>query len=168
VLYVGTFSKVLLPTLRIGFVVSPPSLMPGLRAARALADSHGALETQLALAEYIEDGMFARHVRRLVRVYRERRRLLLDAIACHLGDELVPLPSSAGLHTSATFADRRFDTDALICRALAARLLIEPLGSYYQKRPRPGLALGYGMIPADKVEPGIHCLAACIRRASRS
>src|SRR5262249_52248689 len=84
VVYVGSFSKVLLPTLRLGFVVAPASLMPGLRAAKRVADSHGSTEAQSALAELIDDGLFARHVRRLQRVYRERR----DTLALALEREL--------------------------------------------------------------------------------
>jgi len=97
VLYVGTFSKVLLPALRLGFVVAPAPLVPALRTARALADSHGAVAPQLALRELIDDGLFARHLRRLVRSYRERRDALVDARvveAPHLADvaaELVVL-----------------------------------------------------------------------------
>jgi GntR family transcriptional regulator/MocR family aminotransferase len=168
VLYVGTFSKVLLPSLRIGFVVAPRSLVPALGAAKALADSHGPIEAQRALAALIDDGRFARHVRRLLRVYRDRRARLLDALDRHLRDVLVLLPSAAGLHTSAYFTDRRADADAIARRAQQAGVTIEPLRGYYQGRPRAGLAIGYGLIPARRIDEGIRRLAtARVRRPVR-
>lgn len=162
VLYVGTFSKVLLPTLRIGFLVAPPSLMPSLLAAKRLSDSHGPPELQRALAAYLDDGLFARHVRRLLRVYRERRQRLADAIARELGDAVVALPSAAGLHMSVWFRDRALAADKLAARALAAGVRVEPLRPYFAARPRPGLALGYGLIAAGRIDEGIRRLARCL------
>ena len=169
VLYVGTFSKVLLPALRIGFIIAPASVMSSLHTAKSLADSYGPVDLQLALAELIEDGTFARHVRRLQRVYRERREVLATALHRHLRDELVVLPSSAGLHFGARFADGSIDTDALALRALAAGVAIEPLRSYYTARPQAGVALGYGTIAAAKIGEGVRRLAACVhtRRGRR-
>jgi GntR family transcriptional regulator/MocR family aminotransferase len=166
VLYVGTFSKVLLPTLRLGFVVAPPSLMPSLLAARRLADSHGPLELARALAAFIDDGLFARHVRRLLRVYRERRQRLLAAVERELGAAVVALPSSAGLHTSVWFRDRALDVAQVAARALAVGVRVEPLRPYFcdgaRPRPRAGLALGYGLIAADRIDEGIRRLARCL------
>jgi GntR family transcriptional regulator / MocR family aminotransferase len=162
VLYVGSFSKVLLPTLRLGFVVAPASLVAGLRTARLVSDWHGPLETQLALAEFMEQGLLARHVRRVRRVYEKRRARLLEALDRHLAAELEVVPSSAGLHVSAFLRDRRRDTDALARDARAIGLAIEPLAPYYRGRQRAGLALGYGVIPLSKIEEGVRRLAACL------
>ncbi len=164
VLYVGTFSKVLLPALRTGYVVAPASLMPALRAARELADRGGPTDTQAALARLIDDGLLARHVRRVLRVYRERRERLAAAVARHLGDAFAPLPSSAGLHVAGYFGDRRLDTGALARSAAAAGVAIQPLGPYYRSAPRPGLALGFGTIPAQKIDEAIRRLASCLGR----
>lgn len=147
VIYVGTFSKVLSPSLRIGFAIAPPSLMPALHAAKAIADSGGPTESQRALAAYIDDGSFARHLRRIVRVYRERRSRLLDALAKH--DALEVVPAVAGLHVSA------FVRGEL---ATPANVRVVPLGPYYARRPRPAIALGYGVIEARDIEPGIRLL----------
>jgi len=163
VLYVGSFSKVLLPTLRLGFVVAPASLTDGLCAARMLTDWQGPLESQLALAEFIDEGLLARHVRRVRRVYEKRRERLLDALQRHLGDEVEPVPSSAGLHVSGFLRDRRRDTELLERAARARGVAVQPLAPYYRAKERAGLALGYGVIPVSKIEEGIRRLAACLR-----
>jgi len=162
VLYVGTFSKVLLPTLRVGFVVAPRSLMPGLKAAKRLADSHGPLELQRALADFIEEGAFARHVRRLLRVYRERRDRLVVALERELGDALILLPSTAGLHMSVYCRDPTVDVDAWARRAVEEGVAVGPLSPYYQSVPRAGLVLGYGLIQAARIDEGIARLARCL------
>lgn len=168
VVYVGTFSKVLLPALRLGFVVAPPTLMPALRAARGIADLHGALATQAALAALMADGSLARHVRRVLRTYRERRDRLIAALARELGDELVVVPASAGLHVAARFADRRLDDAAVVAAARASGVGCSALTPFYLRRPRPGIALGYGVIPRSSIDEGVRRLAACVRRAGPS
>jgi GntR family transcriptional regulator/MocR family aminotransferase len=168
VIYIGSFSKVLLPSLRLGFLVAPASLAAGLREAKALADWHGPPETQAALAQLIEEGLLARHIRRVRGTYRERRERLADALRRHLPDQLAPVPASAGLHLSAFFHDRKLDTAALARRALEVGLGLQPLLPYYRSNPRAGLALGYGAIAASKIDEGVRRLAACLRvRPSR-
>src|SRR5688572_26156532 len=81
VIYVGTFSKSLLPALRLGFLVAPPSLLPALRQAKWLTDWHSAAPAQAALAQFIDEGLFARHVRRMRTEYQARQETILDALA---------------------------------------------------------------------------------------
>ncbi|MCE9580049.1 MAG: PLP-dependent aminotransferase family protein [Deltaproteobacteria bacterium] len=163
VLYVGTFSKVLSPSLRLGFVVAPGALAAALASAKACADGHAPIEPQRALAALIDDGQLARHVRRVGRIYRDRRARLLAALAREL-PELAIVPSVAGLHVSA-IADRHVDTAALVARARAAGVAVHALAPYYAGRPRAGLALGYGLIPAPKIDAGVRRLAACLHDA---
>lgn len=163
VIYVGSYSKVLSPTLRLGFIAAPPSLLPALRAAKRVADSHGAIEMQLALAEVIDDGLLARHVRRMQRVYRERRDLLVAALERQLGDAVEILSASAGLHISALFVRKRTNTATIVAAARAADVAVEALAPYYLGRSRAGLALGYGLIPAGKIDDGVRRLAAAVR-----
>ncbi len=164
VLYVGTFSKVLLPALRLGFVVAPPSLMPALRAARSLSDLHGAHAPQAALAELMADGSFARHVRRVLRTYRERRDRLVEALARELSGALAVIPASAGLHLAAWLADRELDVAAISRDARGDGVAIQPLAPFYVGQPRAGLVLGYGAIPRTAIDEGVRRLAACVRR----
>jgi GntR family transcriptional regulator/MocR family aminotransferase len=168
VLYVGSFSKVLLPALRVGYVIAPPSLAAALSGARALADSHGPTFTHAALARFIDDGLLARHVRRVLRVYRERRDRLHAALGRHLEEWLAPLPASAGLHIAGFFRDRRTDTVALARAALAVGVDVQPLRPYYLSSPRAGLAFGFGAIAASRIDEGIRRLAACLPRVQRN
>src|SRR5262249_54566255 len=92
VFYVGTFSKSLFPALRLGFVVTPPWARAALIRAKQLTDWHGAVLAQDTLAAFIAEGHLARHVRKMRRVYGERRAALLEALTRHCGEALQPLP----------------------------------------------------------------------------
>jgi GntR family transcriptional regulator/MocR family aminotransferase len=164
VLYVGTFSKVLLPALRLGFVIAPPSLISALRAARSLSDMYGAPAPQAALAELMADGSFARHVRRVLRTYRERRDRLVAALDRELAGALSVIPASAGLHLAAWLADRELDVAAICRDARGHGVAVQPLAPFYVGRPRAGLMLGYGAIPRAAIDEGVRRLAACVRR----
>jgi GntR family transcriptional regulator/MocR family aminotransferase len=156
VLYVGTFSKVLLPALRLGFLVAPAPLIPALRAAKRVTDSHGPPEPQRALAELIDEGLLARHVRKLLRVYRERRDRLLETLRREL-PALELLGGSAGLHIAGFLGG----AERLAARALVRGVAVEPLARYYARPARDGLAFGYGGIRASQIAEGIARLAAC-------
>src|SRR2546421_4631283 len=84
VIYVGTFSKVLFPSLRLGYLVAPSALLEGLVAARDFIDMHPPLLEQMALADFIAAGHFARHLRKMRVQYRERRDALVDALTREL------------------------------------------------------------------------------------
>ena len=159
VFYVGTFSKVLFPALRVGFVVAPAWARERLTAI--LHASHGAppLLTQLMLAAFIREGHLGRHVRRMRRVYAARRDALLQAIERHARGLLTPLPSAAGLHISALLAPR-FDAHAVAQLAAAARVAVEPLDRAGRRRSRyNGLTFGLGLIGTEQVAAGVRALA---------
>ncbi|MEQ4305572.1 PLP-dependent aminotransferase family protein [Plantactinospora sp. B6F1] len=162
VIYVGSFSKTLLPMLRVGFLVSPASLRPALRTARQLSDWHGDLTTQGALAEFIDEGLLARHIRRTSREYAARHRRILAALATHLGERLHPVPSAAGLHLAARLAPGSTDDlCAVAARARETGVAVESLASYCGERPgQAGLVIGYGGIALADIDEGIHRLAA--------
>ncbi|MBE1878338.1 PLP-dependent aminotransferase family protein [Myceligenerans pegani] len=156
VIYVGTFSKSLLPGLRAGYLVAPASLRDALLAARQLTDGHGAVHVQAALARFIDDGLLARHVRKASAHYTERHEILLDALA---GLPVEPVPSAAGLHVAAYLGpDASLDSSRLVARARRRSVALESLGAYAVGPHRDGIALGFGGAVTSSIRPGIRVL----------
>ncbi|AIJ25068.1 transcriptional regulator, GntR family [Amycolatopsis methanolica 239] len=151
VLYIGSFSKVLLPGLRLGFLVAPPGLRPALAKAKYLTDWHSASLTQAALAEFMDSGEFARHIRRTRREYAARREVVCRVVARELPD-LRLIPSSAGLHVSAFSAT---PVRPMVRAARRAGVRIYTLGDFTGVRDAlDGFVFGFGAIPRDRIEPG--------------
>ena len=116
VVYVGSFSKTMLPTLRLGFLVTPPSLRAALHKAKFVSDWHSSILAQAALARFIDDGAFARHVRRMTATYRERHKMLADAVSRDFADHLELVPSTTGLHLTALARRMSADQIAAVAR----------------------------------------------------
>jgi GntR family transcriptional regulator/MocR family aminotransferase len=160
VIYLGTFSKTLLPALRIGYAVAPASLRDALRAAKQLADWYTPVVTQVALARFADSGELARHIRRATAVYARRRTTVLAALAAEPRLDLVP--SAAGLHVCATTA---LDADAVVRAAASAGIGVEPLSDYCfteLTEPRRGFVLGYGA--ARDIDAGLAAFRALLSR----
>jgi GntR family transcriptional regulator / MocR family aminotransferase len=157
VIYLGTFSKTLLPALRIGYAVVPASLRDALHAAKQLTDWHTPVVTQVALARFADSGELARHIRRATTVYAARRTAVLAALGAEPRLDLVP--SVAGLHVCATTA---LDADAITRTAAAAGIGVEPLSDYCFTEPRRGFVLGYGA--ARDVDAGLAAFRALLSR----
>jgi len=160
VVYVGTFSKSLVPALRSGYLVAPASLREALLGARQLADGYGAPAEQAALAHFVADGMLARHLRRARATYAERRGLVIDGLQRLLGQRLELVPSAAGLHVTATFHDEAVDDAAVVAAAAEAGVAVEALSAYaHGPGVPPGLVLGYGAAVTSSITPGLERLA---------
>lgn len=143
VLYIGTFSKVLFPALRVGYVVVPTDLVDRFSAVREAMDICPPALTSAVLADFIAEGHFARHLRRTSLLYRERRSALVDGLQRRLGSRLRVVGAEAGIHLVA-LSDRPGDR-ALSRRAAADGLWAMPLSACYLGRPsQHGLVLGYG------------------------
>jgi GntR family transcriptional regulator/MocR family aminotransferase len=161
VLYVGSFSKVLLPTLRLGFLIHPPSLRHALHAAKFLTDWHTSLPIQAAMADFVEQGMFARHLRRVRRVYRQRHDSIAAALAGPLSAHFAAVPSAAGLHLSAMVRGATA-ADALV-RARAAGVGVASFPEIAAAAPDPpGVVFGYGMIDVRRIDEGLARLHRCL------
>jgi GntR family transcriptional regulator/MocR family aminotransferase len=152
VIYVSSFSKVLSPALRLGFLIAPPALIPALRKAKYLADWHAPTLEQAALAEFMAEGGFARHIRRTRKVYRDRRELLSRVLARDFADVLTPVPSTAGLHLAATAAR---DPGPVLREARRHGVRVHSLGSYCVGERRHGVVFGFGAITTELIEPGL-------------
>lgn len=151
VVYIGTFSKVLFPTLRIGYVVIPPDLVERFIAVRLTMDISPPNFFQLVLADFIQEGHFSRHIRRMRLLYRERRSALLESIRNELDIAVTVLGEQAGLHVSVTLP-QGFDDHELSERAARDGLWLVPLSSSYIERPSPqGFILGFSNIPAGEI-----------------
>ncbi len=163
VIYVGTFAKTMLPLIRTGFLVAPASLQPALLTARQLSDWHGDRPTEAALAAFIDEGFLARHVRRAGAAYAERRSVLLAAVETYLADWCLPAPSAAGLHIALrAHPSVAVDTTALVRRAAAAGIGLQPLSDFSVDGAPPGLVLGFGAIPVERIEPGVRRLGELV------
>jgi GntR family transcriptional regulator/MocR family aminotransferase len=159
VAYVGSFSKALFPPLRVGFVVLPPKLVQPFVAAKWLADRQTATLDQQVLSDFIGEGHFERHLRRMRRLYQSRRDTLLQALRTHLGDQMQPGGDGAGLHLVAWLPP---GSDAVALSAEAARLgvAVPPLDPYYLgAASRPGLMLGFAALDEARIVEGVRLLA---------
>jgi GntR family transcriptional regulator/MocR family aminotransferase len=163
VVYIGTFSKVLFPALRLGYAVVPEDLVPAFSAARDASDIFSSSLYQMALTDFIREGHFARHIRRMRMLYMERRAALVSAIEKQLGSEFPVISAAAGMHLVVLLPDRINDV-AIAHRAAGFGIAAMPLSICCLHRPaRNGLILGYGVTDGKQVEDGVKRLAELLR-----
>jgi GntR family transcriptional regulator / MocR family aminotransferase len=144
VIYIGTFSTVLFPALRVGYLVVPPSLWQRFAEAREAFDLRSPTLYQLALAEFLREGHYARHVRRMRGVYRKRRDVLLAGLDRHCNGRLTVHNAEAGLHISVLLSPEVDDVE-VVRRLVGRGLTATPLSSCYAGPDRrSGLLLGFG------------------------
>ncbi len=167
VIYVGTFSKLLFPALRIGYVVIPPDLVPVFKVVRRATDFHSPVFEQAVLADFIREGHFARHVRRMRLLCGERREALVEAVAKELGSEHEVLGDAAGMFLTVALAGRLRDREIAV-RAAQRGLWVAPLSDRYLGEPgRQGLVLGYGGTPSEDMAGAVARLRDVLASRSR-
>ena len=164
VIYLGTFAKALYPAVRLGFAVLPHWLIEPVARARAASDRHPAWRDAMAVARFIEAGELERHLARMRRLYRARRDALIAALHEHLGDQVAIGPADAGIHLLARLPD---GVDDLALAEAASRhgIACMPLSPHYQRAPQPGLLLGFGGMPEERLAEGVRQLAPLVREA---
>ena len=163
VIYVGSFSKTLLPSLRLGFIVSPPSLREAMHKAKYTSDGHTPLHTQAALANFINQGEYTRHLRKMRAIYEARHDVMVTALRREFGGLVEVLPSAAGLHVTARTPGVSVDQMSdILTQAQAAGIAFHRLHVFsYQQPPEAGMVLGYGSAELSKIEAGLHRLREC-------
>ncbi|HZP64936.1 MAG TPA: PLP-dependent aminotransferase family protein [Rudaea sp.] len=165
VLYIGTFSKVLFPSLRLGYMVLPAALRQAFVASKWLTDRGCPAIEQAALARLIASGAFERHLRQAAKTLKSRRAALLVALRRHAGDAVEVADSSAGMHIPAWLPRMSHaEAERLVQRARVRGLGLYLMAPYCLKPlPRPGVLLGYADLPAADLEAAMKILGECLR-----
>jgi GntR family transcriptional regulator/MocR family aminotransferase len=168
VLYIGTFSKVIFPALRLGYMVLPPGLRHAFVAAKWLTDRGCPAIEQAALARLIGSGAFERHLRQAAKTLKARRAALLTALCRYAGDAVEVADSSAGMHILAWLPRlKHAQAQALVERARERGLGLYLIAPYFLKpAPRPGLLLGYADLPPADLQAAMKIFSEILREMS--
>lgn len=162
VLYMGTFSKVLFPSLRIGYLVVPQSLSEVFARAKWLADRHTAMLEQYALADFIREGHLDRHIRRMRSLYNRRRQVLVTEFLKHLGKKITVQGENAGMHILVRLHSR-FSSDEIVKRAAQRGVAIRSAESLYLKAGgRNEFVFGYANLTETQIRAGVEILAGVL------
>ncbi|TCG05540.1 DNA-binding protein [Paraburkholderia steynii] len=165
VIYLGTYSKVLAPSLRLGYAVVPDPLVDAFAGARALIDRHSPIADQHVISAFMRDGHFETHVRRIRRIYAQRRAMLLDELGRQIPAVEIQ-PSDQGMHIVAWLPEGT--DDCLIAEmAYMAGIAVRAITPMYEgPSPRPGLMLGFGGFSESQLREGVAKLKAILDQYS--
>jgi GntR family transcriptional regulator/MocR family aminotransferase len=166
VIYMGTFSKVMYPGLRLGYMVVPEPLVRPLSVGVSELYRGGQLIVQAALTDFIAEGHLAVHVRRMRTIYAERQAVMCAALRRELGDRIGLRGGDAGMHMVVVLPKACNDV-AVGQEALKQDIIARPLSQYYyhQARGVPGVVLGYGSVQTGDVKPAVQRLARAVECA---
>ncbi|MGZ9712422.1 MocR-like pyridoxine biosynthesis transcription factor PdxR [Glaciimonas sp. GNP009] len=164
VLYMGTFSKTMFPSMRIGFMVVPESLAGAFATGVSELYRGSQVFMQAIMADFMTEGHFTSHIRRMRMLYAERLQLLQDAIAHHFGDRITLTGGEAGLHLAMGLPPQCDDL-AISRVAREAGIVARPLSRYYMDPAfsQKGLLLGYACVPSEQIRPAFDKLATIIK-----
>jgi GntR family transcriptional regulator/MocR family aminotransferase len=162
VLYIGTFSKVLFPSLRIGYLVVPPKLIEVFARAKWLSDRQSPLLEQYVLTDFINEGYLERHIRRMRSLYNQRRQKLVQALIDYFGERVTILGENAGMHLMVRLSTPLSDK-AVISRAAAMGVGLVSARRYYLENECSGeFILGYADLREPEIEIGVQRLATAL------
>ncbi|WP_299734276.1 PLP-dependent aminotransferase family protein [uncultured Endozoicomonas sp.] len=167
VIYMGSFSKTLLPGLRLGYLVVPEHLVDVFVDAKAFSSGETPLFTQAVVADFIEEGHFYRHLRRCRKSYQQKWEHMQQLCTQHLTGLMTPVAQSAGMHIALTFDDQRMDDAQVSKKFRKQEFGSSPLSSYYYSSLRTqGLVLGFANTTGEEREQGIAVLKPCLDRSA--
>lgn len=158
IVYIGTFSRTVFPSLRIGYLIAPASLVSAFTAAKWLSDLHSASLEQQTLAEFIASGMYERHLRRLRRRTTARRKALLEAVEKYLGNRVEVTGEGAGAQV-VLWPKKHVSEEAIVAAAARRGVGIYGIAHCFLRRPsQPGFLLGYARLTEREIREGIRLL----------
>jgi GntR family transcriptional regulator/MocR family aminotransferase len=167
VVYIGTFSKVLFPSLRMGYLVLPPSLVHAVSTAKWLSDRYTATLEQQVLADFFDEGHFERHLRAMRLIYQSRHDTFVAALQRELGDLAMPPTTGTGLHTMVTLR-AALPVEELVERAAAVGVGVYPARPYYLSPSlATSLVMGFTGLDERKIDEGLRRLGQVIRAQVR-
>lgn len=159
VLYLGTFSKVLFPGLRLGYLVLPdPEMLNLFVSAKSMMDRQSPTFEQIVTYHFLKEGYFTKHIRKMRTLYKERQEFLINEVEKDLGDFVKLKSSDAGMHLIAWLPEV-FDDMRISKNAKENNLLVYPLSEYVLKfKQKPGLLLGYTAFSKPELKEGVQKL----------
>jgi GntR family transcriptional regulator/MocR family aminotransferase len=167
VVYVGTFTKMLFNSIRLGFLVVPERLIEPFELGRSYVDRHPPTLDQAILAEFISEGHFGHHVRKMRQTYAERLEALVSASKDHLNGLLNVTEAVAGMRSVAWLAGRGSDIDAAR-RATQLGIEVAPLSAFsVQHRQKAAIILGFAGTNEEEIRRGVLVLAAALQSPPR-
>jgi GntR family transcriptional regulator / MocR family aminotransferase len=156
VIYCGTFSKVLFPGLRVGYLIVPRPMVAAFTRAKWLSDRHTPVHQQATLYHFMKDGHLERHIRRMRRTYELRRTALVESLQRHFGTAATVLGEAAGMHAYVRFSDSN-----IAARAARNKVQLRDVEAYYLgKAPANDYLLGFSMLSEGSIREGIKRLAS--------
>ena len=163
VLYIGSFSKILSPALRMGYLILPMPLVESCRRLKWHSDLHKPSMDQLILARFMDEGYLERHIAKMKKLYKSRRDCLIECLRSAFPGQVNIIGDSTGLHLVAEFPGRRFDEGAVreIERAGVKVYLVEA-HAHDKEAHRSRLILGYGHLPKEDIREGITRLSRAL------
>ena len=163
VIYLGTFSKSLSPAMRVAYIVAPSTLSPIIKTFLGDIGAGINIAVQYALAEFIDAGHYARHIRKARKEYAEKQQLLNSAINKYLHGKVDYYQSNAGLQATLYFKPNLINDILFIKEAEKHGLYLRPLSLYYQtEQSRQGIVLGFAACNKDEIDRAVEKLASLI------